>query len=184
MKKYIAATALLVMSTSVSMAQAFTPGNGWYRLQTMFLEKENRCLEGNKIGPNSTLGGATFQDKCQNVSGQYWKFVPSDQAGYYRLKTMFLEKEGYCLEGNKIGPNSTLGGATFQDKCQNVSGQLWKIVPTDQKGYYRLQTMFLEKEGYCLEGNKIGANSTLGGATFQDKCQKVSGQLWKFVPAK
>ena len=70
MKTFIAATALLVISTSISMAEGFKPDNGWYRLQTMFLEKENRCLEGNKIDPESTLGGATFQDTCQNVSGQ------------------------------------------------------------------------------------------------------------------
>ena len=96
---------------------------------------------------------------------------------------MFLENKGYCLEGNKIGPNATLGGATFQDRCQNVTGQYWKVVPTSYAGYYRLQTMFLEKEDRCLEGNKIGPNSTLGGATFQDKCQNVSGQYWKFIPA-
>lgn len=184
MKKYIAAAALLMMSTNIVLAGNFKPGNGWYHLQTMALEGEDYCLEGNGVFPGSTLDGATFQDTCQDVTGQLWKFVPSSASGYYRLKTMSLEDEGYCLEGNKIGPDSTLGGATFQDRCQDVSGQFWKVVPTKQNGYYRLQTMFLENENYCLEGNKIGPNSTLGGATFQDQCQDVSGQYWKFVPAK
>jgi hypothetical protein len=43
----------------------------------MFLEKENKCLEGNKLSPRSTLRGAAFMDNCQNVSGQLWKFKPA-----------------------------------------------------------------------------------------------------------
>ncbi len=156
--------------------------NRFYKLTTMFLEGENKCLEGNKFAPNSTLKGAAFMDNCQNVSGQLWKLVPAGN-GYFRMKTQFLEKENKCLEGNKFAPNSTLKGAAFMDNCQNVSGQLWKLVPA-RNGYFRLQTMFLEKENKCLEGNKFAPSSTLKGAAFMDNCQNVSGQLWKFKSIK
>ncbi|MEO1761020.1 MAG: carbohydrate-binding protein [Cyanobacteria bacterium J06629_18] len=156
--------------------------NRFYKLTTMFLEKENKCLEGNKLSPRSTLKGAAFMDNCQKVSGQSWKLVPVGN-GYFRLKTQFLEKENKCFEGNKLSPRSTLKGAAFMDNCQNVSGQLWKLVPAGN-GYFRLKTMFLEKENKCLEGNKLSPRSTLKGAAFMDNCQNVSGQLWKFKPIK
>ncbi len=154
--------------------------NRYYRLQTMFLENENKCLEGNSLADWATLGGAAFMDDCQDVSGQLWKFVPAEN-GYYRLQTMFLENEGKCLEGNRLAEDSTLGGAAFMDDCQSVSGQLWRLVESEAAGYYRLQTKFLENENKCLEGNRLADWATLGGAAFMDDCQDVSGQLWKVV---
>ncbi|MDY6900426.1 MAG: carbohydrate-binding protein [Cyanobacteriota bacterium] len=168
---------------SVNKVKASKPKpNRFYKLTTMFLERENKCLEGNRVARGSTLGGAAFMDKCQNVSGQFWKLVPAGN-GYFRMKTQFLEKKNKCLEGNKLSPRSTLKGAAFMDNCQNVSGQLWKLVPAGN-GYFRLKTMFLEKENKCLEGNRFAPSSTLKGAAFMDNCQNVSGQLWKFKPIK
>jgi len=106
-------------------------GGGYYRLQTMFLEGEKKCLEGNRLAPGSVLDGAAFMDNCQNVTGQLWKFVDAG-GGYYRLQTMFLEGENMCLEGNRLSPESVLQGAAFMDTCQNVTGQLWKLTPTNQ----------------------------------------------------
>ncbi len=51
--------------------------NGYYTLQTMFLESENKCLEGNRLG-GDTLGGAAFMNDCATpASGQLWKLVPA-----------------------------------------------------------------------------------------------------------
>ncbi len=94
--------------------------------------------------------------------------------GYYRLKTQF-RGEGECLEGNQ-STSPVHGGGAFMDKCQNVSGQLWKIEDAGN-GYYRLKTQF-RGEGECFEGNQA-SSSVQGGAAFMDKCQNVSGQLWK-----
>lgn len=101
-----------------------------------------------------------------------WRFEPAGN-GYYQLKTKF-RGNGECLKGNQAG-STVKGGAAFMDKCQNVSGQLWKLVPEGQ--YYRLKTMF-RGDGECLEGNQVGS-TVKGGAAFMDKCQNVSGQLWK-----
>ncbi|HRJ41542.1 MAG TPA: FG-GAP-like repeat-containing protein [Caldilineaceae bacterium] len=154
----------------------------YYRLQTKFLEAENKCLEGNRLDPNSVLSGAAFMDTCQDVTGQFWKFVDAGN-GYYRLQTKFLEAENRCLEGNRLDPNSVLGGAAFMDTCKDVTGQLWKVADAGE-GYHRMQTKFLEAENKCLEGNRLDPNSVLSGAAFMDDCQDVLGQLWKFVDAK
>ena len=151
--------------------------NRYYKLTTRFLENENKCLEGNRLNPNSTLSGAAFMDNCQNVSGQLWKKIPVGN-DYFRLTTRFLENENKCLEGNRLNPNSTLEGAAFMDNCQNVSGQLWKEIPVGN-GYFRLTTRFLENENKCLEGNRLNPNSTLEGAAFMDNCQNVTGQFWR-----
>ncbi|WP_044290981.1 hypothetical protein [Rivularia sp. PCC 7116] len=45
-----------------------------------FLEKENKCLGGNRVARGSTLKGAAFMDNCQNVSGQLGKFKPAKVA--------------------------------------------------------------------------------------------------------
>ncbi len=108
-----------------------TENDGYYRLQTMFLEEEDKCFEGNRFAPESVLGGGAFMDDCQDVSGQFWKFVDAGD-GYYRLQTMFLEGENKRLEGNRRAEDAFLGGMAFMDTCQNVTGQLWKLVPADQ----------------------------------------------------
>jgi len=104
--------------------------DGWFKLQTMFQAPEGKCFEGNRFAPDATLGGAAFMDNCQNVSGQLWKFEDAGN-GYYRMKTMFQEPEGKCFESNKVAAGATLGGASFMDNCQNVSGQLWQLIPSN-----------------------------------------------------
>lgn len=46
--------------------------------------------------------------------------------GWYRLQNLF-RGEGECLEGNQAA-SDVHSGAAFMDKCQNVSGQSWKLV--------------------------------------------------------
>ena len=170
------ASLLILFAISFSTVQAQLDQDltqGYYRLKTMF-RGDGECLEGNQAG-SDYHNGAAFMDKCQNVSGQMWKFEDAGN-GYYRLKTMF-RGDGECLEGNQAG-SKVHNGSAFMDKCQNVSGQLWKVEPAGN-GYYRLKTMF-RGDGECLEGNQA-SSKVHGGNAFMDKCQNVSGQLWKFV---
>lgn len=166
-----------IVSFACGTAASAQAVDGYFKLQTLFQAPENKCFEGNRFAPESTLQGAAFMDTCQNVSGQYWKAVPAN-GGYFKLKTLF-QGEDHCLEGNAFAPSSTLAGAAFMDTCQNVSGQLWKIVPAHD-GYFRLKTLF-QGEDHCLEGNRFAPESTLGGAAFMDTCQNVSGQYWKIT---
>jgi len=175
----VSAVSVIMAATLVSQTSA-QQYSGYYRLQTMFQAPEGKCLEGNRYDRQSTLGGAAFMDDCQNVSGQLWEFLDQGN-GYYKLTTMFQSPEGKCFEGNNLQQTSVLQGGAFLDDCQNVSGQFWKIVP-EQDGYVRLQTMFLEPQNKCLEGNRFAPDAFLRGAAFMDDCQNVSGQLWLITP--
>ena len=99
------------------------------------------------------------------------------RTGNYKMKTVF-QGDGKCLEGNRFAATSTLRGAAFMDNCQNVSGQLWKIVDRGN-GYFTLTTMFRESSGECLEGNRFAPTSTLEGAAFMSTCRPFTGQLFK-----
>ncbi|MET7879485.1 RICIN domain-containing protein [Micromonospora sp. DT68] len=154
-------------------AQAPASASGYYKLKTVF-RGEDECLEGNRVDGNSTLAGAAFQNTCKDVDGQAWSFTKRPD-GYYTLRTKFLGEEK-CLEGNQID-GKVLGGAAFLDTCREVTGQQWKLVEAGDN-LFRLQTKFREKEGECLEGNRFAPASVLKGASFTDKCQNVTGQLW------
>ncbi|MEM7336252.1 MAG: AbfB domain-containing protein, partial [Chloroflexota bacterium] len=54
---------------------------GYYRLSSVFQEADNKCLEGNRLAPESVKEGAAFMDNCLNVTGQYWKFVDGTTSG-------------------------------------------------------------------------------------------------------
>lgn len=186
MSRFVAAcmTSVIVLATG---GAAFADSSnfmgigagGYFRLTTMFREGNNECLEGNQVN-GSAKDGAAFMDNCQNVSGQLWKAIPQGN-GYFRLTTMFREGENECLEGNEVN-GSAKNGASFMDSCQDVSGQYWTAIPQNN-GYFRLTTMFRQDKGECLEGNQVNG-SALNGAAFMDRCQDVSGQLWKAIPAQ
>ena len=88
----------------------------------------NKCLESN--GKESNVkGGAAFMDDCKNVSGQLWRLdlVSSKNGDHlYRLRSM-LHQNNQALEGNKQGGDK--GGNSFMNDTQNVSGQMWRLVP-------------------------------------------------------
>ena len=165
---------------AVAIEDAAADADGYYRLQTQWLEDENKCFEGGLPDPDRFLGGAAYMDDCQDVSGQLWTFVPADD-GYYRLQTQWLQDENKCLESNRLDPERFLGGAAYMDDCQDVSGQFWAFVPADD-GYYRLQSEWLQDENKCLEGNRPGAEWVLDGAAHMADCDDVTGQFWKIIP--
>ena len=153
----------------------------YYRLQTLFSQEEEACLEGNNRTDGALLDGAAFMDYCRNVTGQLWKFVPTQQEGYYQLQTKALETQNKCLEGNRTAPDAVLGGAAFMSDCSGASGQQWKLV--DQgNGLYSLHTKFLEDQNKCLEGNRLHSGALVDGAAYQNDCKGLTGQLWTLTP--
>ena len=119
----VALAGFLLSAGAQGQSSAPDPAS-YYKLQTQF-RGDGECFEGNETA-GQAKNGTAFMDKCQNVSGQLWQFVPEGSTGYYRLKTQF-RGDGECLEGNEA-QSTVHGGAAFMDKCQNVSGQLWKLV--------------------------------------------------------
>ena len=180
MKKLIKLTTPAIILLAISSNTWANPNassfpNGYFKLTSQFRESKGECLEGNQV-KGSAMNGATFMDKCQDVTGQLWKATPV-RNGYFKLTTQFRESNKECLEGNQV-KGSAMKGVAFMDKCQNVTGQLWKATPAGN-GYFKLTTKFRESKGECLESNEV-KGSAMNGAAFMDKCQNVTGQLWKF----
>lgn len=112
----------------------------------------------------------------QDASGQQWRFINKDN-GYYQLQSLFLEGANKCLEGNKFGADSTLGGAAFMADCADATVQLWSILD-DGNDTFQLQTQFLEAENQCLDGNQVMDTAPLGGGAFMADCDQVAGHIW------
>lgn len=101
---------------------------GWYRLKSKD-QGDGKCLEGNSKD-SKFKGGAAFMDDCKNVSGQLWRLdlvSAKDGNHIYRLRTK-AGANNLSLEGNKPGGSSN-GGNAFMNKDQNVTGQMWRLVP-------------------------------------------------------
>jgi len=158
--------------------------NLYYHLSNLALQSENKCLEGNRVAEDSDLGGAAFMDDCSGATGQLWKFTPSSIPGFYYLKTLFLEKENMCFESGKLSPDYMLGGASHMANCEDVSGQYWAVVPTDTPGYYYLQSLWLQPENKCLEGNVRSSDSFFGGSAYMNDCSGGANQLWGLTPVQ
>ena len=144
------------------MALPFTDYQGYFQLQTKEMEKADRCLEGNRPAKDAALHGASFMAPRQGASGQMWKLVP-DKDGYFRLQTLFTEKDHLCLAGPKADPKAEREGAAFMARSAASAAQLWKLIPAGD-GYYRLTNKLLEKDNECLEGNTGDSKATVGGA--------------------
>ena len=147
---------------------------GFFKLTTQ-AHNGKQCLEGNESG-SKVMNGTAFMMNCSAATGQQWKVTPAGN-GYFKLTNKFRESKQECLEGNNVGGKAK-GGAAFMDKCQNVTGQMWKAVPIGN-GYYKLTTKALDGTK-CLEANSVGGKA-MGGSSFMDKCQNVTGQAWKFM---
>lgn len=103
---------------------------GWYRLKSKD-QGAGKCLEANGSA-SSVKGGAAFMDDCKDVKGQLWRLdLVSVTNGdhLYRLRSMQYGNT-MALEGNGAASN-VQGGNAFMDKTQNVSGQMWRLVPVN-----------------------------------------------------
>lgn len=101
---------------------------GWYRLKSKAAGNK-KCLEANSPVDGSAKGGSSFMDDCRNVTGQLWIIeLVSDKNGdnVYRLRSK-AHGNDRSLEGNK--PDGSRTGITFMDVTQNVTGQMWRLVP-------------------------------------------------------
>ncbi len=157
---------------------------GYYELQSMYGEDDQTCLESNQLIDGAELEGAAFMQVCSALgTGQAWKITPSSvEEGYFTLQSLLGEENGTCLESNRVTNDAFLGGAAFMAECEDVTGQMWHIMPSPEEGYYILQSMFAEEDGTCLESNRVTDDAYLGGAAYMAPCELVTGQLWAFIP--
>jgi hypothetical protein len=95
-----------------------------YQLQTPFTGMD-KCLSITNDGANNKVTMA----KCSNLPGQLWSVTPSKtipgNSGYYFV-TNALTGASNCLNVLNDGRNNRLTMA----KCDNISGQSWRITST------------------------------------------------------
>lgn len=149
----------------------------YYRLKNLRTEADGKCLEGNQVVQGATLNGAAFMSTCSGANGQAFRFIAIGN-GYYRMTNRFLEQQSKCLEGNQY-PAGYLGGASFMDNCQNVTGQFWKVIAQGGHAYMQMTTAFREGAKECFTGNPVGASYPLGGSAYMSSCQNLASQLWR-----
>jgi len=182
----------IAVPADATQNQSVLIGNSdrYYRLQTLAPGAENNCLTVERLAPESLFGGAAYMEACQDAPQQLWRFVRNpSQDGYHWLQTMALREERHCLEsnrleGNQLGPEAiALEDVAFMDECQDIAGQSWRLLPTDEEGTYSLQTRSSATEKSCLEGGTLDLEAILAGAVFMAECQQdSSGQQWQLVP--
>lgn len=83
------------------------------------------CLNG---GDAVGRGGALRMEACNRGSiTQVW--ITRDHPGSPGFSYMQLAVglSGQCVEANLLRPGMPLAGASFMDRCQNVTGQAWTI---------------------------------------------------------
>jgi hypothetical protein len=95
-----------------------------YRLQTPFTGMD-KCLSIINDGENNKL----IMAKCDSVPEQIWRVTPSNvipgSSGYYFV-TNQLTGANNCLNVTNDGRNNKL----TMVKCDNISGQSWRITKT------------------------------------------------------
>ena len=66
--------------------QLLDVGDGYYQLQSNYVEDQNLCLEGNVVADDSDLGGAAFMADCGAFAGQYWQLVSVDDFEFIEVE--------------------------------------------------------------------------------------------------
>lgn len=151
----LGACSLLTVSTA--FAQSLDPGV-YYRLSTQFRGTDMPL----DVFNGGTRNNQARLDRSQNVTGQFWRFVPAGD-GSYRLQSQF-RGPSMCLDINPPTNRPELRA------CGDFSGQSWQIVPEGE--WVRLTTSFRGR-GMCLDVDPDSNQPELR------RCGDFSGQLWR-----
>ena len=175
--KYLIVAVIATFLASAGLAQV-EPGVQ-YQLKTAF-RGPGECLEANEFGAdNSTkaMKGNSFMDKCQNASGQSWKFVSTGD-GYFTMHVQRFQGAERRFVGTPSDWDAANGAAFLSPGGNKVPQEIekWKIEKVNGD-FYRLKTQF-RGGAECLEGNQK-ASSAKGGAAHMAACSNSSGQMWK-----
>ena len=118
---------------------------------------------------------------CEPNEDQKWVFEDAGN-GYYRMKTVKLKSNNYCLEGNKRTftqnyGKPTIEGAAIMESCDGTEGQLWAINHVGD-GSFTLSTKWRSPFNECLEAGHPNPKSVVVGASHMSKCIPTNGQLF------
>ena len=183
----LAALVLSVLALSLGTRGAAAQGDAqvgptlppmpYFKLQVVSAPGHGRCLEANGLSPTSVLRGATFLDRCQNVTGQAWLAEPSDD-GRFRLLS-WLHATTRCLAINRGEVADIPVDAPFMAPCGTGSAVFETVVDGDGRGFGLATT--LEGRRLCLTAkapeDAAGAYMPVSAAP----CDGTGAQVWIVV---
>jgi len=161
MRNFSAAIACIALVLPTPLLAQAPDTNFYYKLSTEF-RGTGMPMDVFNGGPQDNQ---VRLDSDQNVSGQFWNFVPSSVSGFYVLKSQF-RGSGMCLDINPPTNRPELRG------CGDFAGQLWQL---KQDGpWIRLSTQFRGPD-VCLDIDPASNQPELRG------CGAFTGQRWQLA---
>ena len=156
------------------------PPAPYFRLQLADAVGRGKCLEANALGERSVLGGATFLDRCQPVTGQFW-IARTVEKERFRLSAQFGGTDR-CLSVNAGEIGKVAEGAPYMSPC-NESGATFEAVAGPSGSYFHLRTT-LGSKIVCL-GAQLGKNAADPFTpVLATPCEGRLDQLWQAVEAR
>ena len=174
--------ALATLGTMVGSAQGMgldAPPAPYFRLQLTDTPGRGKCLEANAIGQHSVLGGATFLDRCQSVTGQMWtarKVAP----GRFQLFAEFGGPER-CLTVNTGEIASIPPRAPYMAAC--AASHAFEAIPGQGNNYFRLRTA-IDGQPVCLGARVRSDIGSSFAPVFASPCEGRADQTWVAVEAR
>ena len=176
-------TAIVLLGATCADAQTLrvkAPPAPYFRLQLADATGSGKCLEANVLGERSLLSGATFLDRCQPVTGQFW-IARTVEKERFRLSAQFGGADR-CLSVNEGEIEEVAEGMPYMASC-NESGATFEAVAGPSGSYFRLRTTI---------GARIACLGVQPGTNVADPflpvlvtpCEGRMDQMWQAVEAR
>ena len=119
------------------------------------------------------------QPSAGNYSNQLWRFVPTIYPNYYKIQNYnffaFIDNWSAAKHGQ------TLRLALYDNAptADNYTNQLWKIIPSAKKGFFKLENLghFMDNWSNPSQGQEL----KLSSYDNQPSDGNYSNQLFEFI---
>ncbi|MFI7069881.1 RICIN domain-containing protein [Micromonospora sediminicola] len=165
----VAASLLAAGLGAAALGQPAQAAGGHYQIVNY---GSGKCLEVDRYGAPSSLGGLVVQRTCDGQAVQRWS--PVGQSTY----TFVNQSSGMCLDVRN-GVNAD-GTPLQQWACTGTTSMKWTVSPNSFSGVHQVRSQI---GGRCLD---VRGGSSADGATVQIyHCTGFGNpaQVWSFVPA-
>jgi len=164
---------IFILGASDARAEQF------FALQTIASQPHSKCLEANRIDPNSVLNGATLLDRCQSVTGQFWTAKPIGEEWFQLHARTFSDSR--CLLINTGEVDSIPEGTPYMGDCnEKARFKIKKVDGHSGKGF-QLKTLLADRE-VCLASDANAVNTTAYVPVSTEPCdENGADQLWTII---
>ena len=158
--------------SDTSAAQALPP-LPYFKLQHAEEGGADKCLEANRPEIDAVFEGATFLDRCQNVTGQAW-LAENLGDGRFRLRSL-LHASLRCLAPNDGSLSHLQPGTPIMATCRGLEG-IFDV--TSSGSGFTLQTVH-EGKAVCLGADLSGSWAIEQVPVTTAACDGSRAQLWR-----